>query len=113
MRTELKALLAAALAVYLAGIWWGVPWLWAPDELGPGIIFDAIDARFAGGWYDKYPPLQYYLGAIAYLPFLAAAMGCVLSERGGVVNVALEGTMLVGALFAVLGTTAFGSPCRG
>jgi general nucleoside transport system permease protein len=47
------------------------------------------------------------------LPYLAAAMGGVLSERAGVVNVALEGTMLVGALFAVLGTTAFGSPWAG
>ena len=47
------------------------------------------------------------------LPYLAAAMGGVLSERAGVVNVALEGTMLVGALFAVLGTTAFGSPWIG
>ena len=47
------------------------------------------------------------------LPYLAAAMGGVLSERAGIVNVALEGTMLVGALFAVLGTTAFGSPWAG
>ena len=47
------------------------------------------------------------------LPYLAAAMGGVLSERAGVVNVALEGTMLVGALFAVVGTTAFGSPWIG
>jgi ABC-type uncharacterized transport system permease subunit len=47
------------------------------------------------------------------LPYLAAAMGGVLSERAGVVNVALEGTMLVGALFAVLGTTAFHSAWAG
>lgn len=72
MRAELKALLGAAAVIYLAGIWWGVPWLWAPDELGPDIIFGAIDARFAGGWFDKYPPMQYYLGAVAYLPFVAA-----------------------------------------
>ena len=73
MRAELKALLGAAAVVYLAGIWWGVPWLWAPDELGPGIIFDAIAARFAGGWFDKYPPMQYYLGALAYAPFVIAS----------------------------------------
>jgi ABC-type uncharacterized transport system permease subunit len=47
------------------------------------------------------------------LPFLAAAMGGVWSERSGVVNVALEGTMLVGALGAVAGTIAGHSPWVG
>ena len=73
MRVELKALLGAAAVIYLVGIGWGVPWLWAPDELGPSIIFDALDARFAGGWFDKYPPMQYYLGAVAYAPFILAS----------------------------------------
>jgi len=43
------------------------------------------------------------------LPYLAATMGGIWSERAGVVNVALEGTMLVGALGAVAGTTLSGS----
>ena len=47
------------------------------------------------------------------LPYLAAAMGGVWSERSGVVNVALEGTMLVGALGAVAGTIAGHSPWVG
>jgi simple sugar transport system permease protein len=47
------------------------------------------------------------------LPYLAAAMGGVWSERAGVVNVALEGTMLVGALGAVAGTIAGHSPWIG
>jgi simple sugar transport system permease protein len=47
------------------------------------------------------------------LPYLAAAMGGVWSERSGVVNVALEGTMLVGALGAVAGTIAGHSPWLG
>lgn len=47
------------------------------------------------------------------LPYLAAAMGGIWSERAGVVNVALEGTMLVGALGAVVGTTVSGSPWIG
>lgn len=47
------------------------------------------------------------------LPYLAAAMGGIWSERAGVVNVALEGTMLVGALGAVIGTTTSGSPWIG
>lgn len=47
------------------------------------------------------------------LPYIAAAMGGVWSERSGVVNVALEGTMLVGALGAVAGTLATHSPWIG
>lgn len=89
MRAELKALLAGAAVLYLAGIWWGVPWLWAPDELGPGIIFDGIAARFAGGWFDKYPPVQYYLGAIAYLPFVAAGRLGLIQLTSYPVQVAL------------------------
>jgi len=47
------------------------------------------------------------------LPYLAATMGGIWSERAGVVNVALEGTILVGALGAIAGTTLSGSPWIG
>jgi ABC-type uncharacterized transport system permease subunit len=47
------------------------------------------------------------------LPYLAASMGGIWSERAGVPNVALEGTILVAALGAVAGTTATGSPVAG
>lgn len=47
------------------------------------------------------------------LPYLAASMGGIWSERAGVPNVALEGTMLFAALGAVAGTTATGSPIAG
>ncbi len=45
-------------------------------------------------------------------PLLIAALGETISERGGVINLGLEGAMLSGALAAVLGTEA-GSPWAG
>jgi 4-amino-4-deoxy-L-arabinose transferase-like glycosyltransferase len=76
VRRELRLLLVAALVLYVAGIWWGVPWPWAPDELGPESIYDALGKHFAGGWHDKYPPVQYVLDALVCLPaYVAAAFG--------------------------------------
>jgi ABC-type uncharacterized transport system permease subunit len=42
-----------------------------------------------------------------------AALGEAVSERAGVLNVGIEGIMLVGAFFAVLGAVATGSPWGG
>jgi simple sugar transport system permease protein len=41
-------------------------------------------------------------------PLLIAALGETISERGGVINLGLEGAMLSGALAALLGTEAAG-----
>jgi simple sugar transport system permease protein len=43
------------------------------------------------------------------VPYLLCALGGTFSERGGVTNIALEGTLLVGALGAVVGGHATGS----
>lgn len=45
-------------------------------------------------------------------PLLLAATGETITERSGVINLGLEGTMLAGALAATLGATAWG-PWRG
>jgi ABC-type uncharacterized transport system permease subunit len=46
-------------------------------------------------------------------PLLFAAMGGVLSERSGVINIALEGLMLAGAFGAAVVALATGSPILG
>ena len=46
-------------------------------------------------------------------PLLFAALGGLCSERSGVINIALEGLMLIGAFAAAVGTVAAHSPWLG
>lgn len=46
-------------------------------------------------------------------PLLLTATGGLLSERSGVINIALEGMMLAGAFGSIVGASIFGSPWAG
>jgi ABC-type uncharacterized transport system permease subunit len=52
-------------------------------------------------------------GAVMMVPLLFAALGELLAERAGVINVGLEGIMLVGALAGVVGAFWSRSPGLG
>ncbi len=43
------------------------------------------------------------------IPYLLPSLGGVFSEKGGVVNIALEGILLIGAFFTTVGTFYFNS----
>ena len=47
------------------------------------------------------------------MPYALAALGSALSERGGVICIALEGIMLIGALAYTLGAYFTGNPWAG
>lgn len=52
-------------------------------------------------------------GVALAVPLLLAALGEIIMERAGIIDIALEGKMLVAAFFAMLVTYATGSPAMG
>jgi Dolichyl-phosphate-mannose-protein mannosyltransferase/PA14 domain len=71
----LAPVLVLAFGLSLWGIEWGLPaaYAWAPDEITPSRLLEALSARFSGGWHDLYPPLQFYVLTGVTAPVVAGA----------------------------------------
>jgi PA14 domain/Dolichyl-phosphate-mannose-protein mannosyltransferase len=66
----LSCVVAASLLLSVVGVWWGIPSEWAGDEIGPVTVLNAIEHRFSGGWFDRYPPLQMEVLSVVFSPLL-------------------------------------------
>src|SRR5581483_140208 len=78
IRRALAAVVAGSLLLDALGIWWGLPSAWAGDELTPKAVLIALSHHFSSGWFDRYPPLPFYVLTIAYSPWLLVdALGWV------------------------------------
>jgi simple sugar transport system permease protein len=64
--------------------------------------------------FDSILSIAFFAQALRIsVPYILPALGGTVSERGGVVNIALEGTMLMGAFGAVVGTYLTNNPVVG
>ncbi|HEX4348320.1 MAG TPA: PA14 domain-containing protein [Vicinamibacterales bacterium] len=106
---SMRWILAGSLALDTVGVWWGLPAAWAPIELTPTFVLDFIAHHFANGWYDAYPPLQYYFlsAAISPLIVLQRLSGVVIDDVGGHTLMVLIFRSL--SLLAATGTVACAS----
>ena len=61
-----------SVAINAVGLWCGIPERidFLGDEIVPNDIFVAISQKFSNGWWEWYPPVHYYVLAVAYSPFL-------------------------------------------
>ncbi len=84
-------LLATSFLLSVVAIGWGLPQpiTWAPDELHPIDVTDAVAQRFSGGWHLKYPPVQLYLLTTLYAPFFVAQWFGVVDLTADLTHTAL------------------------
>ncbi len=92
---SLGSVLALSFVLNVWGITWGMPNRrgWAPDEIVPPDVLDALQAWFSHGWHDKYPPFHYIVLAAADSPVLVLSwLGVVdLNAAGSYAALALIG----------------------
>jgi hypothetical protein len=98
-----KWVLAGSLILNAAGLWWGVPGgIWVPDEVTPTLVLGAAAQWFGNGWFDRYPPLHYYVLAAASSPL-------ILLERLGRIDLAAPGPYMLMVVIGRLVSLAAGA----
>jgi hypothetical protein len=111
-------ILAGSLILNLAGIEWGLPGSWVPIELKPEYVLEALSQHFSHGWFDAYPPFQYYVLTVAMSPVLLLSYLGRLTVDGASVHTfllvvfrLLSVAAAAGTVIATFlcGTHAFGS----
>ena len=74
-------------------LWWGLPLgYWPPDELTPKDIAVALAQHFSHGWFGRYPPLHFYVLALAQAPAWLLEVGGLL-RPGGVAGETLRAVL--------------------
>jgi hypothetical protein len=117
-RPVLAGIIAGSLILNLVGIRWGVPVVWAGDEIRPIDVSSALSQHFSGGWFARYPPFHYFVLSAASSPWLLMVRlgwihpsypvhDAVLTVLTRLVSVAAGVGVLVGVF--ICGSRAFGT----
>ncbi len=80
----LRWIVLGSIVLNAIPVWWGLPATWPPDELTPGTVLRAFATGFSNGWFDRWPPLHYYVLTVAMSPvMLLNALGRIDYESAG------------------------------
>jgi simple sugar transport system permease protein len=112
--------LGTVLGVLLLAITGFAAWRVSQNKkvpIGLSLLFGAISLVALLGWLasGSVVPVAFILGSALVLavPIVLGAMGGVMSERVGVVNIAIEGQLLTGAFMAAVISTITGNQILG
>ena len=106
---EMRWIIGGSFVLNVAGMWWGLPDTWAAIETLPVFVLSALAHRFSHGWFDAYPPLQYYLLSLAGIPVLLLHSRDVISYYSAAGSTLLIlSYRLMSVMFAVGTVTATG-----
>jgi simple sugar transport system permease protein len=115
-----SSLLGSILGVLLLAITGLAAWRVSQNKkvpIGLSLVFGAISLVALLGWLasGSVVPVAFILGSALVLavPIVLGAMAGVMSERVGVVNIAIEGQLLTGAFMAAVISTITGNQILG
>lgn len=115
--SSLLGIIAGVLLLAIAGFASFLVWKNTKVALGYSMLFGGIALIALLGWLaaGNVVPLAFILGSALVLavPIMLGAMAGVMSERVGVVNIAIEGQLLTGAFMAAVVSTLTGNQIIG